>query len=95
MTDIPIAMMTCPKCHGTMRSYERNGVIIDQCQECRGVFLNRGELERLIDAEERSYAPSASSDRHPAGDGGHHGSDHGDSPSKRKRGGFLGDLFDS
>jgi uncharacterized protein len=43
--------LTCPKCHGTMRSYERNGVHVDQCTECRGIFLDRGELERLIDAE--------------------------------------------
>jgi len=34
-----------------MRSYERNGVMIDQCSECRGLFLDRGELERLVDAE--------------------------------------------
>lgn len=43
--------MTCPKCHGAMRQYERSGVTIDQCNECRGVFLDRGELERLVDAE--------------------------------------------
>ena len=43
--------MTCPKCHGTMRTYERNGVHIEQCTECRGIFLDRGELERLIDGE--------------------------------------------
>jgi hypothetical protein len=34
-----------------MRQYERGGVVIDQCGECRGVFLDRGELERLVDAE--------------------------------------------
>jgi Zn-finger nucleic acid-binding protein len=34
-----------------MRSYERSGVHVDQCSECRGIFLDRGELERLIDAE--------------------------------------------
>ena len=43
--------LTCPKCHGPMRSYERNGVHVDQCTECRGIFLDRGELERLVDAE--------------------------------------------
>lgn len=43
--------LTCPKCHGAMRSYERNGVHVDQCTECRGIFLDRGELERLMDAE--------------------------------------------
>jgi uncharacterized protein len=43
--------MICPKCRGAMRSYERNGVTVDQCNECRGIFLDRGELERLMDAE--------------------------------------------
>ena len=38
-----------------MRSYERNGVTIDQCTGCRGVFLDRGELERLVDAEGSYY----------------------------------------
>lgn len=44
-------MMTCPKCHGQMRVYERSGVTIDQCNECRGIFLDRGELEKLFEAE--------------------------------------------
>jgi uncharacterized protein len=43
--------LICPKCRGTMRSYERGGITVDQCSECRGIFLDRGELERLIDAE--------------------------------------------
>lgn len=52
--------MTCPKCHGAMRTYERNGVHIDQCTECRGIFLDRGELEHLISAEARwNEAPAA------------------------------------
>jgi Zn-finger nucleic acid-binding protein len=34
-----------------MRTYERNGILIDQCEECRGIFLDRGELEQLLDAE--------------------------------------------
>ena len=43
--------LVCPKCQGAMRTYERNGVHVDQCTECRGIFLDRGELERLVDAE--------------------------------------------
>ncbi|MER7459069.1 zf-TFIIB domain-containing protein [Micromonospora sp. NPDC126480] len=43
--------LTCPKCHGDMRQYERSGVVIDQCSECRGIFLDRGELEKLFEAE--------------------------------------------
>jgi Zn-finger nucleic acid-binding protein len=34
-----------------MRVYERSGVTIDQCTECRGIFLDRGELEKLFEAE--------------------------------------------
>jgi Zn-finger nucleic acid-binding protein len=57
--------LTCPKCHGQMRTYERNGVHVDQCSECRGIFLDRGELERLIDAENRWHEASPA----PAGPG--------------------------
>jgi hypothetical protein len=38
-----------------MRSYERSGLTVDQCTGCRGVFLDRGELERLVDAEGAYY----------------------------------------
>ena len=44
--------LICPKCQGCMRTYERSGVTVDQCTECRGIFLDRGELERLVDAEQ-------------------------------------------
>jgi uncharacterized protein len=40
-----------------MRQYERNDVIIDQCTECGGIFLDRGELERLAQAEANFYNP--------------------------------------
>lgn len=51
--------LTCPKCAGAMRTYERNGITIDQCNECRGIFLDRGELERLIEAEDVHYGQAA------------------------------------
>jgi Zn-finger nucleic acid-binding protein len=51
--------LTCPKCHGAMRTYERNGVHVDQCADCRGIFLDRGELDRLIDAENTWHAGGA------------------------------------
>jgi Zn-finger nucleic acid-binding protein len=61
--------LTCPKCHGTMRTYERNGVHVDQCADCRGIFLDRGELDRLVDAENTWHEgggrkPAASSSGH-------------------------------
>ena len=54
--------LTCPKCHGTMRTYERNGVHVDQCSECRGIFLDRGELDRLIDAENTWHGSAGQSE---------------------------------
>ncbi len=53
------ASLVCPKCTGEMRSYERNGVLVDRCTECRGIFLDRGELERLVDVEQASERPVA------------------------------------
>ena len=44
--------LICPKCQALMRTYERSGVHVDQCTDCRGIFLDRGELERLVDAEQ-------------------------------------------
>ena len=58
--------MICPKCHGSMRSYERNGVTVDQCTDCRGIFLDRGELEHLIDAEARFNSAAAAPPTPPA-----------------------------
>jgi Zn-finger nucleic acid-binding protein len=39
-----------------MRSYERNQVVVDQCTGCGGLFLDRGELERLVEAESSFYS---------------------------------------
>jgi hypothetical protein len=41
--------MNCPRCHTEdLAERDRNGVKIDICPTCRGVWLDRGELERLI-----------------------------------------------
>ena len=46
MTDL-----ACPKCGGRLRTYERSEIVIERCDACRGIFLDRGELECLIEAE--------------------------------------------
>ncbi|HXF31535.1 MAG TPA: zf-TFIIB domain-containing protein [Solirubrobacterales bacterium] len=46
--------MTCPKCGGEMHTVARNGVTIEQCRKCHGIFLDRGEFEQLL-ARETSY----------------------------------------
>jgi Zn-finger nucleic acid-binding protein len=43
--------MVCPKCGGEMHSRERNGVTIEQCRKCHGIFLDRGEFEQLLGRE--------------------------------------------
>ena len=57
--------LVCPKCESPMRSYERSGITIDQCTGCRGVFLDRGELERLVDAEGSFYEERGASREEP------------------------------
>jgi hypothetical protein len=43
--------LVCPKCQGAMRTYVRGGIVVELCEDCRGIFLDKGELERLIDLE--------------------------------------------
>ncbi|GHG38391.1 TFIIB-type zinc ribbon-containing protein [Streptomyces hydrogenans] len=51
--------MQCPKCHAAMHTYNRNGVQIEQCSGCRGIFLDYGELEALTRLESQWQAPQA------------------------------------
>jgi Zn-finger nucleic acid-binding protein len=39
----------CPKCHELMVIVDRQGIHIDYCSNCHGVYLDRGELEKLIE----------------------------------------------
>ncbi|WP_406098593.1 zf-TFIIB domain-containing protein [Streptomyces sp. NBC_01013] len=53
--------MQCPKCHAQMHTYNRNGIQIEQCSGCRGIFLDYGELESLTRMESQwtQQAPPA------------------------------------
>ena len=57
VTEPTTNVLRCPKCHGTMRTYERNGVHVEQCETCRGIFLDLGELEALSRLEAQLAAP--------------------------------------
>jgi Zn-finger nucleic acid-binding protein len=46
---------------------KRHGVVIEQCPACQGVFLDRGELEQLIDAETEHLAENGYQGRHRGG----------------------------
>ena len=90
--------LVCPKCQGAMRTYERNGVNIDQCVDCRGIFLDRGELEQLLDAEamyDQSSQPARQAPGYEYEDGGHHReSSWAPGGHQKRRKSFLSELFD-
>ncbi|MBN1170839.1 MAG: zf-TFIIB domain-containing protein [Micromonosporaceae bacterium] len=67
--------MQCPKCHGAMRTYDRHGIHIEQCDSCRGIFLDYGELEALTRMETQHMAPPPGYGATPAW-GAHHGHGH-------------------
>ncbi len=50
--------LQCPKCHAMMRTYNRNGIQIEQCDGCRGIFLDYGELEALTRLEGQWSQPT-------------------------------------
>ena len=51
--------MICPKCQNVMKTVDKGGVHIEQCEGCRGVFLDHGELERIVEAENAYYGAAA------------------------------------
>lgn len=51
--------MICPKCQNLMKTVDKNGVHIDQCEGCKGIFLDKGELEQISAAEAAYYEPAA------------------------------------
>jgi uncharacterized protein len=48
--------MQCPSCGGTLVELDRSGVHVDACRQCRGVWLDRGELDRIIEQERQVVA---------------------------------------
>jgi uncharacterized protein len=80
-----VVRVICPKCQNMMQTVDRFGVHIDQCGGCRGIFLDRGELEQIVNAEQRHYGPPPMAGYRgdsppPYAHGGHHRGHHGDSP---------------
>ena len=84
--------MKCPSCNETLLMSEKNGVEIDYCPKCRGIWLDRGELEKIMERSGEHYSKKENYDsdykRYGYGDynKGHH-------PHKKKKS-FLDDFFD-
>lgn len=99
--------MKCPACNNNLLISERQGIEIDYCPECRGVWLDRGELDKIIErsaSEPRpgNYDRLYHKEESHHGHHGYHEDDHDyyidpkTGRRKRKGGplGFLGELFD-
>ena len=50
--------MRCPKDGSTLATTRRSGIEIDYCPDCRGVWLDRGELDKLIERAAADEAPT-------------------------------------
>ena len=87
--------MKCPIDQATLLMNQRSGIEIDYCPECRGVWLDRGELEKILDREQepvasRHEAPKAREDQRSFDALGYRSGQ----PHKKRKESFLGDLFD-
>lgn len=100
--------MKCPNCEELLVMTERQGVEIDYCPKCRGVWLDKGELDKIIEksaAEESNLQLKQNKEqRKQFNDDDADDDDEGffnrgrrnnnnDNPNRR-RGGFLSNLFD-
>lgn len=96
--------MTCPKCSTQLLMTDRQGVEIDYCPSCRGIWLDRGELDKIIERS-ASFAPSdGNRDRYQEpirrndDDRYKHSDDdykrHDDEYKHKRKKGFLGEIFD-
>lgn len=88
--------MKCPTDDTVLVMSERSGIEIDYCPQCRGVWLDRGELDKIIDratvdAAPRPAAPGREYDSRSRDDSGFR---QGDYQKKRKREHWLSELFD-
>ena len=97
------AAMPCPVCRVPLVMSERQGVEIDYCPQCRGVWLDRGELDKIIERAAADSAPApapapARQAQAPSPQPGydpHYGSGHDRHYGHRKRRkSFLEELFD-
>lgn len=94
--------MNCPICNVSLQLAERQGVEIDYCPKCRGIWLDRGELDKIIERVEQQtpLKPVCSPmdnhydhERNQKHYGGHHSDKH-DRHDHHKRKSFLRELFD-
>ena len=87
--------MLCPIDGENLVMTDRSGVEIDYCPKCRGVWLDRGELDKIIDRAQTQApvtAPTPQAGRQPTYVS--HDDDDDDRYKKKRKSSLLGELFD-
>mgnify|MGYP003807962717 CR=1 FL=1 len=96
--------MICPRCNANLVLSNTQGIEIDYCPNCRGVWLDRGELEKIIERSTQYSAPYSEHGYSEHGDHYEHHDRHHDryrhddhheyDQHSRHKKGFFSDLFD-
>ncbi|MCW8194083.1 hypothetical protein F6455_04705 [Proteobacteria bacterium 005FR1] len=90
--------MRCPVCENKdLVMSERQGIEIDYCPQCRGVWLDRGELDKIIDRSQAEAPPAQMQQQQtppPGRDYSHGYSQPYHGYGKKKRKGLLSEIFD-
>jgi Zn-finger nucleic acid-binding protein len=88
--------MLCPVCKVDLLLSEKQGIEIDYCPKCRGIWLDRGELDKIVEksanAEDNFRLKERNTNTSYRDDDDDRYKSHGYNKNKRKS--FLGDLFD-
>ena len=88
--------MKCPNCNETLLMTERNQIEIDYCPSCRGIWLDKGELDKML-AHPAATFPLENSNYTDSQTSGTYNNEREYHPGHnrpRKKKSFLGDLFD-
>ena len=95
---MPNEAMACPVDGSTLVMSERSGIEIDYCPQCRGVWLDRGELDKIIERSASVSAgpptPAVAPGRPQAADWGQQPHYQGHHKPHKRRKSFLEELFD-
>ena len=98
--------MKCPNCNETLIMADRQGIEIDYCPNCRGVWLDRGELDKIIERTAEYTPPPPQQQQPPPPQPDYYNRDKGyyDKDKRypyndpyykhKKKKGFLSDFFD-
>ncbi len=92
-----VSVMLCPVCKTGLTMSDRQGVEIDYCPTCRGVWLDRGELDKVIERSVEAAPPTRREPEPPPSRGyrqGGYQDDHDRYRHGKRKKSFLSELFD-